>query len=189
MGKDSSRIYRMGGVPLKSRRPFMVRSIVATARLRERDLLPQFRQVASHGKGNWRVIRTEVSPGWVGANPRGHLSVRGMRSLAEARRALAQAARAVSGKRSIGLLGFRVDNIVATSEVGHYVDLAKLSASGCPHETDYEPELFPALIMRFTGSRCIALVFGSGKFVITGAKSLAEIRETISEVLRCVSQT
>lgn len=72
---------------------------------------------------------------------------------------------------------FKIQNIVASAEVPHPFKLLELSRSYGPY-VSYEPDLFPGLVFRTTAPKLVFLLFRSGKIVITGAKSRAEIAHT-----------
>ena len=46
-------------------------------------------------------------------------------------------------------------------------------------KVEYEPEQFPGLIYRLDYPKVVCLIFGSGKMVITGARTKAEILEAV----------
>jgi TATA-box binding protein (TBP) (component of TFIID and TFIIIB) len=71
---------------------------------------------------------------------------------------------------------FRVQNMVANFKFGQKIDLNQLYRT-YQTESNYAPELFPGLIMRFTGTKVVYLVFESGKAVITGSQSVAEVHQ------------
>jgi len=45
----------------------------------------------------------------------------------------------------------------------------------CGSEASYEPELFPGMVYRPSHTHVVFLIFSSGRTVITGAKTIAEI--------------
>ncbi|MFQ5974702.1 MAG: TATA-box-binding protein [Candidatus Hydrothermarchaeales archaeon] len=45
---------------------------------------------------------------------------------------------------------------------------------------EYEPEQFPGLVFHLDKPKTAALIFGSGKIVCTGAKSIDEVKEAIN---------
>jgi transcription initiation factor TFIID TATA-box-binding protein len=47
-------------------------------------------------------------------------------------------------------------------------------------QTEYEPEQFPGLIYRNPGFECVALIFSTGKAVITGSSDLEEAEAVAS---------
>jgi len=63
-----------------------------------------------------------------------------------------------------------VQNIVATSDLGGELNLDAIAIS--LDNVEYEPEQFPGLVYRMTDPKVVLLLFGSGKIVITGGKSL-----------------
>lgn len=69
---------------------------------------------------------------------------------------------------------FTVQNIVCTGSAGFRLKLAELAAD-YSLEAQYEPELFPGLILRIRQPKCVALLFRRGKFIITGLKNIHDI--------------
>lgn len=62
-----------------------------------------------------------------------------------------------------------LQNIVSTANLGLKLDL-RMIALTC-RNTEYNPKRFAAVIIRIRDPKTTALVFSSGKMVITGAKS------------------
>jgi len=77
----------------------------------------------------------------------------------------------------VSFRNFKIQNIVASSEIPHTLKLLELSRAYGPY-VSYEPDLFPGLVFRTTAPKLVFLLFRSGKIVITGAKSRDEIRDT-----------
>ena len=69
---------------------------------------------------------------------------------------------------------FEVQNYVCTSELGNVQNLNALTIGLGLEKTEYEPEQFPGLIYRPNSGDAVILVFGTGKVVITGARTLEE---------------
>lgn len=67
------------------------------------------------------------------------------------------------------------ENVVASAGIGKEVDLELLARKW--DEADYDPDQFPRLIYSTEDPRSAILLFQSGKFVCTGAKSIDEIYE------------
>ena len=72
----------------------------------------------------------------------------------------------------IALSNFKIQNIVASSDVGFSIKLESLQEehkkfSRC----HYEPELFPGLIYKMESPKVVLLIFTSGKIVLAGAKT------------------
>ena len=77
--------------------------------------------------------------------------------------------------------GFRLQNVVATVNVGFPI---RLEALAFAHNTyaSYEPELFPGLIYRLLEPKTVILTFVSGRIVLTGARSVAQLHEAFRKV-------
>ncbi len=81
---------------------------------------------------------------------------------------------------------YRIENIVATVNLGVDLDLDKL-AERLP-AAEYNPEQFPGLILRLQRPKISALIFRTGKMVCTGAKSEVELRRAVKELVRLLSE-
>jgi len=81
----------------------------------------------------------------------------------------------------VSFRNFKIQNIVASSEVPHTLKLLELSRAYGPY-VSYEPDLFPGLVFRTTEPKLVFLLFRSGKIVITGAKSRPEIASTFKSL-------
>jgi transcription initiation factor TFIID TATA-box-binding protein len=73
-----------------------------------------------------------------------------------------------------------VQNVVATANLGAELNLDAI-AIGLDN-TEYEPEQFPGLVYRMKDPKVVLLLFGSGKIVITGAKSLEDAERAAENV-------
>lgn len=73
-----------------------------------------------------------------------------------------------------------IQNIVAKMNLEAKIDLSKLAIN--KQETEYEPESFPGLTLRMQNPKATFLIFGSGKVVITGCKSLKDLKEACAKV-------
>ncbi len=65
-----------------------------------------------------------------------------------------------------------VQNVVSTSNFGCTLDLSKIAHSLC--SVSYNPTKFAAVVLRHRSPHGTLLIFHSGKFVITGAKSVED---------------
>lgn len=73
---------------------------------------------------------------------------------------------------------FKVQNIASSFDYSSAINLDNLF-NKYPLETNYEPELFPALIFRPSiKSNGVYLIFESGRVVITGCKSMKIVHES-----------
>lgn len=76
----------------------------------------------------------------------------------------------------------KVQNIVATTSLGKQISLTKLARSD--KDLEYNPETFPGLILRVKNPKSAVLVFSSGNLVCTGTKSISQVKEVISSVMK-----
>jgi transcription initiation factor TFIID TATA-box-binding protein len=81
------------------------------------------------------------------------------------------------GFSKVSLSEFKIQNIVASSEVDFMISLDGISTSK-EHKkfSRYESELFPGLIYRMHSPKIVLLIFVSGKIVLTGAKTKEDIK-------------
>ena len=83
--------------------------------------------------------------------------------------------------------GFSVINLVATVNTRFPIRLEVLA-----HEHNewcsYEPELFPGLVYRVEEPKCVVLCFVSGKCVVTGAKSMDEVKRCVEFIFPILRQ-
>jgi transcription initiation factor TFIID TATA-box-binding protein len=76
----------------------------------------------------------------------------------------------------------KVENIVATVTLDQGLDLGAIARS-IPN-VEYDPEEFPGLVLRLDNPKLTALVFSTGKMVITGAKSTQMLIKGFKRILR-----
>ncbi len=74
----------------------------------------------------------------------------------------------------------KIVNIVVSSSLEHDVPLEKMAAT--LSNTEYNPEQFPGLVLRIKEPKTSALIFSSGKIVVTGARSIKKVREAINKI-------
>src|SRR6266540_912100 len=90
--------------------------------------------------------------------------------------------RTLPARRGVPMAKFRVENVVASTSLGHELDLKAISlALG---GSEYEPDQFPGLIYRIKEPKTAILLFRSGKVVCTGAKSLENVKTAIAMVAK-----
>ena len=95
--------------------------------------------------------------------------------------------------KGVALLDVNFQNIVSTASFGKNVDLKSLYAHLCQKTivVRWNPEIFPGLRYQphnSTGMRTFAVVFATGKVVLTAAKNREEIVRTWEMVWRDVSK-
>ena len=66
----------------------------------------------------------------------------------------------------------KVQNIVASANLEKTLNLEAVALD--LENTEYEPEQFPGLVYRLGEPKVVLLLFGSGKVVCTGAKTIAD---------------
>ncbi|MFP3215392.1 MAG: hypothetical protein RXR32_02500 [Candidatus Micrarchaeota archaeon] len=79
---------------------------------------------------------------------------------------------------------FKVENIVASADLG--VDLDLYGIAKASPDVDYEPEQFPGAICKIKDPKSALLLFKNGKIICTGAKTEADIRRAINQVIKLV---
>jgi transcription initiation factor TFIID TATA-box-binding protein len=75
-----------------------------------------------------------------------------------------------------------VQNIVATSDLGAQIDLNAVAISLGMGRVEYEPEQFPGLVYRIEEPKVVALLFGSGKLVCTGARKPSDVERAVEKI-------
>ena len=76
---------------------------------------------------------------------------------------------------------FVVQNVVATADVGFPIRLESLVYAHAKFSS-YEPELFPGCVYRLVVPKTVLLLFVSGRMVITGAKSVRQLRTAFDKI-------
>jgi len=69
----------------------------------------------------------------------------------------------------------KIENIVASAKVTDYLDLPMLASQ--IKDAEYNKKRFSGVVIRMQEPKIAALVFGSGKVVLTGAKSIESLSE------------
>ncbi len=75
-----------------------------------------------------------------------------------------------------------VQNIVASSDLGHEIDLNAIAITLGLERVEYEPEQFPGLVYRLDSPKVVVLLFGSGKLVCTGAKHVEDVGVAVDKI-------
>jgi len=78
--------------------------------------------------------------------------------------------------------GFKmqVENIVASAKLDANLNLDTIAFN--LENSEYEPEQFPGLVYRMTDPKVAFLLFGSGKIVCTGARSVGDVEIAVKKV-------
>jgi len=76
----------------------------------------------------------------------------------------------------------QIENIVASAKLNRELNLDSIAFS--LENAEYEPEQFPGLVYRMDDPKVAFLLFGSGKIVCTGARSIADVRRAVEKLDR-----
>jgi transcription initiation factor TFIID TATA-box-binding protein len=75
---------------------------------------------------------------------------------------------------------FRIENVVASTSLGHDLDLKAIAVA--LGGSEYEPEQFPGLVYRIDEPKVVLLMFGSGKVVCTGARKPSDVEKAVEKI-------
>ena len=75
----------------------------------------------------------------------------------------------------------KIENVVASTKLSDSLDLVSLAAQ-IPG-AEYNKKRFPGVVLRMQDPKIAALVFGSGKVVLTGAKSIPSLADGLSALV------
>lgn len=89
-------------------------------------------------------------------------------------------------RRSLPNPQFKIENIVASADLGVELDLYAI-AKASP-DVDYEPEQFPGAIYKIHDPKTALLLFKNGKVICTGSKTEADIKRAIDQVVKTVQK-
>jgi transcription initiation factor TFIID TATA-box-binding protein len=78
----------------------------------------------------------------------------------------------------------RIENVVASLSLADKLDLPAIALE--LEGAEYEPDQFPGVIYRLKQPKTAILLFGSGKVVCTGGKSMKEVEDSIRIVAQQV---
>jgi len=74
----------------------------------------------------------------------------------------------------------RIENIVASARIADAVDLPALCAQY--RDAEYDRQRFPGVVIRMHDPRMAALVFGTGRVVLTGAKNTRDLETGLARL-------
>jgi transcription initiation factor TFIID TATA-box-binding protein len=77
-----------------------------------------------------------------------------------------------------------IENLVASTSLGVELDLERIAVVS--DEIEYEPEQFPGLVLHLEEPKIAALIFGSGKIVVTGAKSIDDVEMAVAIIIEMI---
>ncbi|MDG5761685.1 TATA-box-binding protein [Natronococcus sp. A-GB1] len=76
-----------------------------------------------------------------------------------------------------------VQNIVSSADLGRSLNLNAIAIGLGLENIEYEPEQFPGLVYRLDEPDVVALLFGSGKLVVTGGEEVDDARQAIDVIV------
>ena len=76
-----------------------------------------------------------------------------------------------------------IQNIVTSADLGQALNLNAIAIGLGLENIEYEPEQFPGLVYRLDEPEVVALLFGSGKLVITGGKEPADAGRAVDVIM------
>ncbi len=76
----------------------------------------------------------------------------------------------------------QLENIVASAKLDRELNLNNIAFT--LENTEYEPEQFPGLVMRMDDPRVTFLLFGSGKIICTGGRSIQDVKRAVAKADR-----
>ena len=79
-----------------------------------------------------------------------------------------------------------IENIVFTVDVNKELDLYSMERS-LP-DIEYDPDMFPGIILRIEEPHLTALIFKSGKMVVTGAKNMQDVIEGAKRIIKTLKK-
>jgi len=77
---------------------------------------------------------------------------------------------------------FKIENIVATVILDQPIDISKVEEA--VKGSTYQPDQFPGLVLRLDKPKSTALIFRSGKMVVTGAKSTQQLIQVVKKIIK-----
>jgi len=72
-----------------------------------------------------------------------------------------------------------ITNMVCSYNLGTRLNLNKVAVTFNVENIEYEPEQFPGLVYRIKDPKIVALLFSSGKIILTGGKTLEDIKKGV----------
>ena len=81
-----------------------------------------------------------------------------------------------------------IQNIVATTDLHKKLNINTVALSLGLEKVEYEPEQFPGMVYRVDDPKVVALLFSSGKVVLTGAKRIEHLDIAFQKIVREISQ-
>ncbi len=80
----------------------------------------------------------------------------------------------------------RLENIVASANLNRELNLDNIAFT--LENTEYEPEQFPGLVYRIDDPKVTFLLFGSGKIICTGGRSIRDVEKAVAKLDKRLKQ-
>ena len=77
-----------------------------------------------------------------------------------------------------------VQNIVSSADLGRDLNLNAIAIGFGLEDIEYEPEQFPGLVYRLDEPDVVALLFGSGKLIVTGGKEVNDVKGALGVIAK-----
>jgi len=77
----------------------------------------------------------------------------------------------------------KIVNIVATGQFSQPLDLEKLYRNLDVEEKFYDPEVYPALLVKVGKNRYHVTLYRNGKYIIAGVQSIKQLNDAHREIL------
>lgn len=99
----------------------------------------------------------------------------------------------ISQLNGLGIKTIEFPNVVISNMVYSYdskcfINLNKVMLTLSHESVEYEPEQFPGLVYRMKDPKVVALLFSSGKYILTGAKNLDDVKLSIDYLTNKLGQ-
>jgi len=88
------------------------------------------------------------------------------------------------GIRTSSVPDVSIQNMVCSYDTGLFINLNKVIITFSYEKIEYEPEQFPGLVYRIADPKIVALIFSSGKIILTGGKKLDDVKSAIDQVMK-----
>ncbi len=80
-------------------------------------------------------------------------------------------------------LTYTIQNIVVKTSLNIREDFVLKNINAKLNNTEYNPERFPGLFIRFKHPKCVIIIFRNGKIIMTGLKSFNQINLALERLI------
>jgi transcription initiation factor TFIID TATA-box-binding protein len=146
--------------------------------------------VSSVSDNPWTGVRIGSQRRYAAIYRNGKAMTAGCTSIREADKVLREVKDSVAPIADVyPSLSPQMENMVAMVDTGVDLNLNSLAVVWGLDNIEYEPEQFPGLMAFIPETTATALIFSTGKIVITGVQRKDEVAETLQEVYKKLTQT